>query len=191
MTPTPPSPQPALSMRPFVPVCRLAILSSSSAAPPMSAVPLALGPGRPAPAGGASTAAPAGGAGGGAPVDTLAGTGVPAPTPRASLTDMMRDVAYAGMNSVANVNICLKIVGVTSLSQRCLSKKKEVVSVRLLQFGFTATDLEDPYMAVEGEKDDSPAVDNAPAAALTDDQLEPSARQRRTGYALQAQAGRF
>jgi hypothetical protein len=83
---------------------------------------------------------------------------------------MMRDVVY-GMNSVANVNICLKIVGVTSLSQLCLSKK-EVVSVRLLQFGCTTTDLEEAYMAFEGEKDDSPAVDNAPAAALTDDQLE-------------------
>jgi hypothetical protein len=99
------------SVRPSVPA---RLLSSSRAAPPMSAVPLA--PGRPAPAGGASTAAPAGGAGGGAPVDTLAGTGVPAPTPRASLADMMRDVAYAGMKSVANVNICLKIVGVTPLS---------------------------------------------------------------------------
>jgi hypothetical protein len=91
---------------------------------------------------------------------------------------MMCDVAYAGMNSMANVNICLKIVGVTSPSQLCLSKKKEVVSVRLLQFGFTATDLEEAYMAFEGEKDDSPAVDNAPAAALTDDQLE---RQRVNG----------
>jgi hypothetical protein len=107
MTSTSPSPQPALSMRPFVPVCPLDILSSSCAAPPMSAVPLVPGPGRPDPAGGASTAAPAGGAGGGAPVDTLAGTGVPAPTLRASLVDMMRDVDCAGMNSVANVNICL------------------------------------------------------------------------------------
>jgi hypothetical protein len=52
---------------------------------------------------------------------------------------MMRDVAIAGMNSVANVNMCLKIVGVTPLSQFCLSKKKEVVPVRLLQFGFTAS----------------------------------------------------
>jgi hypothetical protein len=77
------------------------------------------------------------------------------------------------MNSVANVNMCLKIVSVTSLSQLCLSKKKEAVSVRLLQFGFTATDLEEAYMAFEGEKDmDSLAADNAPAAALTDDQLE-------------------
>jgi hypothetical protein len=33
--------------------------------------------------------------------------------------------------------------------------------------------LEEVYMAFEGEKDtDSPAADNAPAAALTDDQLE-------------------
>jgi hypothetical protein len=95
----------------------------------MSAVPLVPGPGRPDPAGGASTAAPAGGAGGGAPVDTLAGTGVPAPTPRASLADMMRDVAYAGMNSVANVNICLKIVGVTSLSP-ALPEKEEGGRVR-------------------------------------------------------------
>jgi hypothetical protein len=70
---------------------------------------------------------------------TLAGTGAPAPTPRASLADMMRDVANAGMNSVANVNMCLKIAGVVSLSLHCLGKKKEVVSVRLLQFGFTAT----------------------------------------------------
>jgi hypothetical protein len=46
----------------------------------------------------------------------LTGTGAPAPTPRASLADMMRDVANAGMNSVANVNMCLKIVGVTPLS---------------------------------------------------------------------------
>jgi hypothetical protein len=53
----------------------------------MSAVPLAPGPDRPAPAGGPST--PAGGAGGGAPVDTRAGTGAPAPTPRASLADMV------------------------------------------------------------------------------------------------------
>jgi hypothetical protein len=44
--------------------------------------------------------------------------------------------------------------------------------VRLLQFGFTATDLEEEYMAFEEEKADSPAVDNAPAAALTGDQLE-------------------
>jgi hypothetical protein len=44
--------------------------------------------------------------------------------------------------------------------------------VRLLQFGFTATDLDEAYMAFEGEKDDSPAVDKAPAAALTDDQLK-------------------
>jgi hypothetical protein len=85
---------------------------------------------------------------------------------------MMRDAAYAGMNLMAIVNICPKIVGVTSLSQLCLSKKKEVVSMRLLKFGFTATDLEEAYMAFEGAKDDSPAVDNVPAAALTDDQLE-------------------
>jgi hypothetical protein len=95
MTPTPPAPQPALSMRPFVPVCPLAILSSSRAAPPMPAVPLAPGPGRPAPAGGASSTAPAGDAGGGAPVDTLAGTGAPAPTPRASLADMVPSGALA------------------------------------------------------------------------------------------------
>jgi hypothetical protein len=45
--------------------------------------------------------------------------------------------------------------------------------VRLLQFGFTATGLEEAYMALEGEKDtDSPAANNMPAAALTDDQLE-------------------
>jgi hypothetical protein len=56
----------------------------------MLAVPLAPGPGRPAPAGGASTAAPAGGAGGGVHVDTLAGTGVPASTPRASPADIRR-----------------------------------------------------------------------------------------------------
>jgi hypothetical protein len=52
--------------------------------------------------------------------------------------DMIRDVVNAGMNSVANVNMCLKIVGVTSLSQLCPRKKKEVMSVRLLQFAFTA-----------------------------------------------------
>jgi hypothetical protein len=85
---------------------------------------------------------------------------------------MMRDAAYAGMNLMAIVNICPKIVGVTSLSQLCLSKKKEVVSMRLLKFGFTATDLQEAYMAFGGAKDDSPAVDNVPAAALTDDQLE-------------------
>jgi hypothetical protein len=126
----------------------------------------------PIPAGGASTAVPVGGAGGGAPVDTLAGTGAPAPTPHAALAGMRRDVANAGMNSVANVNMCLKIVGVTSLSQLCLHKK-EVVSVRLLHSGFTATDLDEAYMAFKGEKDTySPAADNSPAAALTDDQLE-------------------
>jgi hypothetical protein len=70
---------------------------------------------------------------------SLANTGAPAPTPRASLADMMRDFANAGMNSVTNVSMYLKIVGVTSLSQLCLSEKKEVMSVRLLQFGFTAT----------------------------------------------------
>jgi hypothetical protein len=85
---------------------------------------------------------------------------------------MMRDVAKAGMNSVANVNMCLKIVGVTSLSHLGLSEKKEVVSVRVLQLGFPATILE-AYAAFEGEKDtDSSAADNAPAAALADDQLE-------------------
>jgi hypothetical protein len=61
----------------------------------MSAAPLAPGPGRSAPAGGPSTAAPAGGAGGGAPVDTLAGTGAPAPKPRASLADMVPSWALA------------------------------------------------------------------------------------------------
>jgi hypothetical protein len=61
----------------------------------MSADPLAPGPGRPAPAGGACTAAPAGGAGGGAPVDILAGTGAAAPTPRASLADMVPSGALA------------------------------------------------------------------------------------------------
>jgi hypothetical protein len=84
---------------------------------------------------------------------------------------MTRDVANVGMNSMANVNMCLKIVGVTSLSQLCVSKRKEVVSVRLLQFGFTAIDLEEAYMAFEREKD-SPAADYAPTAALTDDQRE-------------------
>jgi hypothetical protein len=69
----------------------------------------------------------------------LAGTGAPAATPRASLADMMRDVANAGMKSGANVNMCPKIVGDTSLSQLCLSLKKEIVPVRLLQFGFSAT----------------------------------------------------
>jgi hypothetical protein len=43
---------------------------------------------------------------------SFADTGAPDPTPRASLADMMRDVANAGMNSVANVNMYLKIVGV-------------------------------------------------------------------------------
>jgi hypothetical protein len=68
---------------------------------------------------------------------SLADTGAPAPAPRASLADMMLDVSNAAMSSVANVIMCLKIVGVTSLSHLCLSEKKEVVSVRLLQFGFT------------------------------------------------------
>jgi hypothetical protein len=49
----------------------------------------------PAPAGGACTAAPAGGACGGEPVDTLAGAGAPAPTPRASLAGMMPSEALA------------------------------------------------------------------------------------------------
>jgi hypothetical protein len=61
----------------------------------MLAVPLAPGPGCSASAGGPSPAAPAGGAGGGAPVDTLAGTGAPAPTPRASLADMVPSGALA------------------------------------------------------------------------------------------------
>jgi hypothetical protein len=30
---------------------------------------------------------------------------------------MMREVANAGMNSVANINMCLKIVGINFLSQ--------------------------------------------------------------------------
>jgi hypothetical protein len=141
-----------VSVRPRAP--RSSVLSSSRAAPAMSAVPLALGPAPPAPAG-ASTASPAGGAGGGAPVEnllsfsgapvparsSLADTCAPAPTPRASLVDIMCDVASAGMNSVANLNMYLKIVGVTSLSQLCLSEIKEVMSVRLLQFGFTVTTL--------------------------------------------------
>jgi hypothetical protein len=153
MTSTPPTPRPVPSMRPFVPVHRTAVLSSSRAAPAMSAVPLGFGRGPlPAPAGGASTAAPACGAGCGAPVHTHAGTGAPAPTPRTSISDLMRDVANACMNSMANINMCLKIVGVTSLYQRCLSKNKKVVSVRLLQFGCTTMDLEEPYMAFEWEK---------------------------------------
>jgi hypothetical protein len=105
----------------------------------------------PIPANGASTAVPVGGAGGGAPVDTLAGTGAPAPTLHASLAGMRRDVANAGMNSVANVNMCLTIVGVASFSQLFLHKK-EVVSVRLLQSGFTATDLDEGYIVFKGEK---------------------------------------
>jgi hypothetical protein len=151
MTSMPPSQPPVPSMRPFVAV--VPVLSSSRTAPARLAAPLALGPGPPAPAGGASPAAPVGSAGGGSPVDnlsslsgapvpawlSLAGTGAPAPTPRASLADMMRNVANAGMNSVANVNMCLNIVGVTYVSQLCLSKKKEAVSVSILQFGFTAT----------------------------------------------------
>jgi hypothetical protein len=86
---------------------------------------------------------------------------------------MMRDVANTGLTSVAIVNMCLKIVGVTSLSNLCLSTKKEVVSVRLLEFDFTDTDLEEAYLAFEGEKGmDCSADDNAPPAALTDDDLD-------------------
>jgi hypothetical protein len=43
---------------------------------------------------------------------SLADTGAPALIPRASLADMMHDVANAGMNSVANVNMYLNVVGV-------------------------------------------------------------------------------
>jgi hypothetical protein len=103
----------------------------------------------------------------------IADTGAPVPTPRASLADMMRGVANAGMNSVANVNMYLKIVGVPSLSQLCLSEQKEVVSVRLLQFGFTATTGRRRTWLTRGRgHGDGPSADNARPAALTDYQLE-------------------
>jgi hypothetical protein len=101
----------------------------------------------------------------------LADAGAPAPTPRTSLADVMRDVANAGMNSVANVNMCLKIVGVTSLSQLCLSEKKAIVSVRLLQFGFTATTWRRRTWPSRGRRTRT-AAENALAAAPTGDQLE-------------------
>jgi hypothetical protein len=74
---------------------------------------------------------------------------------------------------VANVNLCLKIVGVTLLSQLGLSEKKGGRVRAPLAVWLHRHYLEEAYMALEGEKDtDSPAADNAPAAALTDDQLD-------------------